>query len=90
VAKVANTETPLILKVAHHGSADQFVELIEALNPEVSIISAGKQNSYGHPTDRTLKALESTGSSIIRTDHLGSIALASADGELVMANSPQG
>ena len=90
VSKVANTETPLILKVAHHGSADQFVELIEALNPEVSIISAGKQNSYGHPTDRTLKALESTGSSIIRTDHLGSIALASADGELVMANSPQG
>jgi competence protein ComEC len=90
VNKVAESSVPLILKVAHHGSADQFGELIEALDPEVSIISAGKENSYGHPTDRTLKILESTGSSIVRTDRLGSIALAHEDGGLVLANSPRG
>lgn len=90
INQIAEVSTPLILKVAHHGSADQFGELIEALDPEVSIISAGKQNSYGHPTDRTLKILESTGSSIVRTDRQGSIALAHLDGALVMANSPRG
>ena len=90
INQVAEDPAPLILKVAHHGSADQFGELIEALDPEVSIISAGNQNSYGHPTDRTLKLLESTGSSIVRTDRLGSIALAHVDGALVMANSPRG
>jgi competence protein ComEC len=90
INQVAEDSAPLILKVSHHGSADQYGELIEALDPEVSIISAGKQNSYGHPTDRTLKILESTGSSIVRTDRQGSIALAYLDGALVMANSPRG
>jgi competence protein ComEC len=90
INRVANVSAPLILKVAHHGSADQFGELIETLDPEVSIISAGRDNSYGHPTHRTLKTIESTGSSIVRTDLLGSIALAHLDGELVMANSPRG
>lgn len=90
ITEVAQSDTPLILKVSHHGSADQYGELIEALNPEVSIISAGQGNSYGHPTSRTLKVLESTGSSIVRTDRLGSIALAHIDGALVMANSPRG
>jgi competence protein ComEC len=90
ISEVAASSKPLILKVSHHGSADQYGELIEALNPEVSIISAGKDNSYGHPTLRTLKALEATGSSVLRTDQLGSIALAGGEGQIVMANSPRG
>jgi len=90
IFEVAASSKPLILKVSHHGSADQYGELIEALNPEVSIISAGKDNSYGHPTLRTLKALEASGSSVLRTDQLGSIALAGVEGQIVMANSPRG
>lgn len=67
---------PLVLKVAHHGSADQYPELHESLSPEVSLISVGAQNSYGHPTKRTLDLLASTGSTILRTDELGSISIA--------------
>jgi competence protein ComEC len=81
---------PLILKVSHHGSADQFHELIEELRPDLSLVSAGQNNSYGHPTQRTLSMLASTGSAIYRTDELGSISVASRDGALVLSNSPRG
>jgi len=90
VNKISSSQTPLILKVAHHGSADQFPELVEAVDPEVSILSAGKGNSYGHPTGRTLDLLKSTGSTILRTDYLGSVAIANGSEGLVMANSPRG
>ena len=81
---------PLVLKVSHHGSSDQYGELIEELKPELSLISAGKNNSYGHPTERTLALLKSTGSAVYRTDELGSLALASREGGLVLANAPRG
>ena len=81
---------PLVLKVSHHGSADQFGELIEHLKPDLSLISVGQGNSYGHPTLRTLQLLQSTGSRIERTDELGSIAVAVREGVLVTASSPRG
>lgn len=81
---------PLVLKVSHHGSADQYPELIEALNPDLSLISVGKDNSYGHPTRRTLGLLERAGSKIYRTDALGSIAISVKEGGLAIANSPHG
>ena len=66
---------PVVLKVSHHGSADQFPELIEALNPQVAIISVGKGNPYGHPTRATLKILRNIGSNIFRTDQNGPISV---------------
>jgi competence protein ComEC len=81
---------PLILKVSHHGSADQFGVFIQELRPDISLISVGKNNSYGHPTLKTLGILQGTGSKIERTDELGSIAVASRDGGLVTANAPGG
>ncbi|MSZ46469.1 MAG: DNA internalization-related competence protein ComEC/Rec2 [Actinobacteria bacterium] len=81
---------PLILKVSHHGSADQFGELIQTLMPDISLISVGQNNSYGHPTLKTLEILQGTGSKIERTDELGSIAVASRGGGLVTANAPGG
>lgn len=81
---------PLVLKVSHHGSADQFPELIEELNPELSIISVGKGNSYGHPTARTLSLLTRTGSTILRTDELGAIAVAGGDSGLTYSSAGRG
>lgn len=68
-------DRPLILKVAHHGSADQFPEFIEALRPDLALVSVGVGNSYGHPTKRTMNLLELTGARILRTDQSGSIAI---------------
>ena len=62
------------LSVPHHGSkyssSEQFINTV---NPKVSVISAGKNNSYGHPHKETLERLESVDTSIYRTDELGQI-----------------
>lgn len=73
-------EKPLLVKVAHHGSADQSRELYEAINPSVGILSVG-ENRFGHPTDRALRILSSTGARILRTDQDGAVSIvATAEG----------
>jgi competence protein ComEC len=64
----------LIVKVAHHGSADQSSELYEFLSPVAAIFSVGK-NDYGHPAASALSILERTGATVLRTDQLGPIAI---------------
>lgn len=70
-----------ILKVAHHGSGfsttEQFLD--EAL-PRAGILSAGKNNRYGHPHPELLKRIKDRGISLWRTDEAGAISLKS-DGE---------
>ena len=73
----------LLVKVAHHGSADQSEELARLLNPEFSLFSVGK-NNYGHPTSRALGYYASLGSQILRTDQLGPVALEFASEPRVM------
>jgi competence protein ComEC len=69
--------TPVIVKVAHHGSADQFPGFYSALGPELALVSDGVGNDYGHPTERALKILQEVGAQIHRTDLEGSIAVVS-------------
>jgi competence protein ComEC len=71
---------PLILKVSHHGSNDQSAELHESLRPELSLISVGSTNGYGHPGKQLLDLLARSGSEVLRTDLSGSIAV-SVEGE---------
>ncbi len=70
-----------VLKVPHHGSktamSDEFVSLIK---PQVSVISLGKNNSYGHPGKSTLEQLQKIKSKIFRTDQNGTIEIVS-DGD---------
>jgi len=57
-----------ILKVGHHGSrtsSDQ--EFVRMVSPALSIISAGKGNSYGHPHKEVLDILTKEGSKILST-----------------------
>lgn len=47
------------LQVAHHGSrsaADK--EFINSISPQIAVISAGRDNRYGHPHKETLKILD--------------------------------
>lgn len=78
---------PLVMKVSHHGSADQYPELIEWLKPTLALISVGANNGYGHPTRRTLNTLNRAGATILRTDLLGSIALGKTSGEFEVSYS---
>jgi competence protein ComEC len=62
-------------KVAHHGSRYQDLNFIKALSPRISIISVGKDNTYGHPAPQTIAALSRIGSAVYRTDQDGALAI---------------
>lgn len=72
-----------IVKVAHHGSANQSPDLYAALAARIGLISVGAANDYGHPTDRALSLLRDAGTAIARTDRSGMLLIApAADGQL--------
>lgn len=65
-----------ILKIPHHGSATGLSpDFLAAVNPQIAIISDGKNNKYGHPAPSTLKKLGNKGIEIKRTDQSGTIGL---------------
>ncbi|MDB1088196.1 ComEC/Rec2 family competence protein [Streptomyces sp. ACA25] len=64
-----------VMKVAHHGSAYQHPPLLDRLRPRFSLVSCGEDNTYGHPAPSTLEALTSLGSTVLRTDLHGSLAI---------------
>ena len=58
----------------HHGSAySSSEEFLRALSPEITVISCGKDNEYGHPAESTLKRLQKCGSEVYRTDEQGDV-----------------
>ena len=72
----ANEITPVdILKVSHHGSAYQYLPLLDRLHPKVALISVGLGNSYGHPSPKTIAALTGRGIKVYRTDLDGAISV---------------
>jgi competence protein ComEC len=63
-----------VLKVAHHGSSTSTSrELLDTINSRTALISVGKNNSYGHPTQEVIKTLEERGLEIFRTDQHGAV-----------------
>lgn len=66
-----------ILKVPHHGANSSLDEQwIRHVAPEISVISVGRRNSYGHPTQTVLQAYQQQGSRIFRTDRDGAVSIA--------------
>ncbi len=72
-----------ILKVAHHGSkTSSGADFLESFDPEFALISAGRNNTYGHPAREILDRFAARDTIVIRTDQQGSIRLRT-DGEQI-------
>ena len=73
-----------VLKVGHHGSdtSTSYRWLREAA-PEYAVISVGKNNSYGHPTEAVLSKLRDADVKVFRTDMQGHV-ICSSDGNTVL------
>lgn len=76
-----------ILKVAHHGSKTSSIkEFINAVNPKYAVIGVGKDNKFGHPSEKTLETLNDKNVKIYRTDISGEIMIIT-DGDSVKVKS---
>jgi len=72
-----------VLKVSHHGSDDSTsYPFLLAADPDYAVISVGKNNEYGHPSENVLKRLKNADVEYYRTDVRGNI-ICSSDGENV-------
>lgn len=70
-----------VLKVAHHGSKSSSTkDFLKKVNPQYAIISVGKDNSYGHPSDSTINRIKKYTNNIYQTKDYGTIVTIS-DGE---------
>lgn len=65
-----------VLKVPHHGAKSSLDrEWIARVRPRYAVLSAGRYNSYGHPTPEVIAAYTSVGSTIERTDRDGAVTV---------------
>lgn len=72
-----------VLKVGHHGSdTSTSYPFLREIIPKYAVISVGKDNSYGHPTENTLSRLRDAEVQVYRTDLQGTI-ICTSDGETV-------
>ncbi|MEV7608725.1 ComEC/Rec2 family competence protein [Microbacterium sp. NPDC089320] len=71
-----------VVKVAHHGSADQEFSLYQDLHPSVALFSVGADNDYGHPRAETLASLDAAGARVLRTDLQGRLLVGLDGNEL--------
>jgi competence protein ComEC len=65
-----------VLKVGHHGSKSSSSDaFIEALKPQLSLISVGLKNNYGHPNGEVLETLNQWSNSVKMTSEQGQITI---------------
>lgn len=76
-----------VLKVPHHGSAQQEPEFIAATHARLALISAGRDNDYGHPAPRTLELLSHDAIRTATTNVSGTLAVTNPDNHLALATS---
>lgn len=63
-----------VLKVAHHGSdSSTCLEFLSVVKPQVSVISVGADNLFGHPSPEVMDRLDTT--HLYRTDQQGTVEL---------------
>lgn len=91
ISQGTETGSIAVLKVGHHGSDTSTTPLLlSRFRPHVAVISAGDDNSYGHPTPQTLRRLRTAGAEIFRTDLHGDVIVTVHEDELEVAVSGEG
>ncbi|HEU4452277.1 MAG TPA: ComEC/Rec2 family competence protein, partial [Longimicrobium sp.] len=82
VARHGGALRSAVLKAGHHGSRTSSSEaLLEAVRPELAVVSSGARNEYGHPSPEVVERLERRGAEVARTDREGTVVVrAGVDG----------
>lgn len=76
-----------IMKLGHHGSKTSTTsEFFKSVSPEVAIYSAGKGNSYGHPSKEVVDRVQGAGVKLYGTDTHGTVVV-TTDGKTYSVNA---
>jgi competence protein ComEC len=76
----------IVLKVVHHGSyTSSSPEFLAAVQPQLAIYSAGRNNSYGHPHSATIDNLLAVRATVYGTDEAGTIV--ETDGDSIQVHT---
>lgn len=79
-----------LLFVPHHGSVHSSSEaFIGAVSPRYALVSAGRNNIFGHPHREVLKRYLSSGIEMMRTDSQGAIIIRSSGDDLRVVSTRQ-
>lgn len=72
-----------VLKAGHHGSrTSTSPRWLAAVTPATVVISAGKDNTYGHPHEEVVERIQASGAAIVSTMTSGTVTFES-DGAVV-------
>ena len=69
-----------VVKVSHHGSADQHPELYRQLESRIALIGVGATNRYGHPAPSVLDFLADQDQFVVRSDIHGTAVVTGTEG----------
>jgi len=73
-----NSDSIEILQVPHHGSATGLSGgVVGSIGPKLAVISVGKGNRYGHPSQGIMDILREAGVGVVRTDRDGDVEIVS-------------
>lgn len=73
----------IVLKAGHHGSnTSSTAAFLAAVQPQVIVISSGRDNRFGHPHPEMLQRAAAIGAAVLRTDELGTIEVIT-DGQMM-------
>lgn len=76
-----------VLKLGHHGANTSTSEaFLSQVQPKFAIVSAGKDNQYGHPTAEILQRMREHNIQVFRTDEQGTI-IAASNGKTITFNT---
>ena len=63
-----------VMKVAHHGSrSSSSARWLDQEAPHLALVSAGRDNLFGHPAPVVIERLRASGAAIFRTDEDGAV-----------------
>jgi competence protein ComEC len=76
-----------IVKVPHHGSKFQDRQFPHWTGARLALVSAGKENSYGHPSSQAIDLYQDSGMKVLTTDVVGSIAIKVSDDDSIQVST---
>ncbi len=75
-----------VFVAGHHGSANSSTQkFLQAMKPKYVVISAGADNTYGHPSQEAMARFKAIGVKVLRTDEQGTI-IATSNGKRITWN----